>query len=644
MSALGPQSGLEADGGTTYQYAASLSWLKGKHALKFGFDYRDLQEDFNVNQLLTVTSSYVTNFTAGPYVEGPANAGSGYADLLLGTGTVTTGFQPGYHWAHPYIAGYAQDEYHITPKLTATFGLRYSVELPDIEKHNQFIDLNLTTTSPLNSQVTVPGVSSLTGGPGFVGTNGVGSLLQKTEWTNFDPRLGFAYRLSSKTVIRGGFGIFHAPSFLLIGSATSIGYSATTTSLPAPANGVTPNYNMDNPFTVVNTPTGSSQGLDTNIGLPITGYPLTQSVSYSEQWSADVQRQLPHNFVVTIGYAGNHALHLYVPYNYNQLPDSDLSQGSALLATPANNNPFASVIGNPSNPLYNPNSPLSKSSVPQWKLEIPHPQFGNMTANFLGIGSSEYNAMQLAVERRFSQGLALLFDYTFSRMYDNAGDYFGMNNFQDNYCSSCDWSISSQDITHVIRISGQYELPIGKGKPFANNGILAETIGGWAIGSFYTFDSGTPVQIIESNNTSGFGGGSVMRPNVVPGVSPGKPHFFIGGPLNSTSQFFNPAAFTKAPAYTFGNAPKYIDGIRNPGGNNWDMMVTKHFPLYESFALDFSVQAFNAFNRVQFAGPTASNGASIGSNSGSLPANFGQVIPTQANSPRSLQGSLRLSF
>lgn len=632
LSALGPQSGLEADGGTTYEYAASVSHLKGKHSLKAGFDYRSLSLDYDVNQLVSITGN--SNFTGGPNPQSAlADSGSGIADLLLGTGTVTSGIVPGFHLDHPYYAVYAQDEYHMTPKLTVTYGLRYSIEMPDSEAHNQFQSLDLTSASPLSTQVTSLG--TLTGGPSFAGVNGSSTRLQSAQFKNFDPRLGFVYRVNEKTVVRGGFGIFHAPSFVLLGSAVSQGFAAVTTSNPALANGVTPQFNMDNPFPSGLTKTsGSTLGLDTNVGLSIAGYPQQQSVSYSEQWSFDIQRQLPANLVVTAGYVGNNALHLYVPYNYNQIPDSDLAMGSKLTATVAN--PFYGVITNTT-------SPLSAKTVQAYQLLRPHPQFQNMTADFLSTGASNYNALQLSVERRFSQGLALLFAYTHSKMFDNVGDYFINNNFQDNYCPACDRSISQQDLANVIRFSGQYELPFGRGKAFANHGVLSQAVGGWSVGSFYTYDDGAPVQATEPNNTSTFGGGSVMRPNLT-GISPnlaGGRHIKIGVKAGTASPYFNPAAFTPAPAFSFGNAPRYLSNIRSPGTNNWDMRVAKQIPIAESVEMNFRVEFFNAFNRVQFAGPNANIGSNYAS---AVSSSFGTIVPSQANNPRSLQASLRLSF
>jgi len=618
LSALGPQSGLESDGGTTYQYAGALSQLKGKHSLKYGFDYRMLSEDLNINQLVSITGN--SNFTGGPYTASAAlDSGSGVADLLLGTGTVTSGVVPSFHIDHPYYAFYAQDEYHATPKLSLTYGLRYSLELPDQEDKNQYVYLDLGSSSPLNAQVSSLG--TLTGGVGFAAVNGSSRRLQHTQYKNFDPRIGFAYHYDDKTVLRGGFGIFHAPSVDGILDA-SYGFSAVTTSNPAQANGVTPQFNMDNPFpSGLTQPSGSSQGLDTNAGLNISGTPRQQSVSYSEQWSLDVQRQLPGNFVVTLGYVGNNGLHLYTPFNYNELPDNDLALGSALTATVAN--PFYGVITNST-------SPLAAKTVQYGQLLRPHPQFQNMISEVASVGASNYNALQLSVEHRFSQGLALLFAYTHSKIMDNVGDFFNSSQFQDANCPSCDRSISQQDLANVIRLSGQYELPFGRGKPYANHGILSETAGGWSVGSFFTFDDGLPVQVTAPNNSSSFGGGTVMRPNVT-GISTQAPG---GRQIKAGGEYFNPAAFTPTPAFQFGNAARYQSSIRSPGTLNFDMLAAKHIPIAESYALDFRMEFFNAFNRIQFAGPNASISS----------ASFGTITLNQINTPRELQASLRFSF
>jgi len=634
VSSIGPTSGNERDGGTTYEYAAALSQLHGKHTLKYGVDYRFLSLDLNINQLVKVTAT--DRFTTGPNVENVTkepDAGSGIADLLLGTGQVTSGIVPGFRVAHPYWAFFAQDAYHVLPSLTLTYGLRYNLELPDEEAHNRFQYLDLSSSSPLNSQLTSLG--TLTGGPGFVGVNGVGRRLQRTQYRNFDPRFGFADQVNNKTVVRGGYGIFHLPATAALSSSVSQGFSAVTTSTTS-LNGAVPQYNMDNPFpSGLVQPSGSSLGLSTNAGSAITGYPRSQNIGYTEEWSLDVQRQLPFGFVLTVGYVGNRGVHLNAPLNYNQLPDSDLVQGSALNAQVAN--PFYGVISNQA-------SALSHATVPAYQLLLPHPQFTTINAYLLSNAGSNYNALQLTLEHRFAQGLSVLFNYTHSKMMDDTGNGLdfvqGLGAYQDNYCPKCDWSVSEQDLRDVMRLAVEYQLPLGRGQDYLQRGPLAWALGNWSLGGFFTDDNGVPQTITESTSTSStantpniFGGGKV-RPNVT-GVSTAVP----GGRkivhnAKVTSEFFNPAAFTAAAAYSFGNASRYQSTIRLPGTVNLDTLAERAFPIHDRLALNFRLELFNTLNHVQLSGLDTTLGT----------ANFGYLTPTQYNSPRSMQYSLRLAF
>jgi hypothetical protein len=619
LAMLGPTQGYENVAQNVGEYAADVSHLKSKHMLKFGFDYRYYPTySYLQAPLLTVTAT--SNFTGGPNPQAAiGDSGSGAADLLLGASTVSNGIAPPVTYSHPYFAFYGGDEYHITPKLTINYGLRYSLDLPYTEAKNQLIYLDLTSPSPLNSQVTSLG--NLTGGPGFVGTNGLGRGVQTAQKTNFDPRVGFAYQEDTQTVIRAGFGIFHAPMAV---TTQSIGYASTTTSTPAQPNGVTPLFNQSNPFPQgLVQPSGNSLGLVTQVGQNITGAPRQEKVSYSEQWSLDIQRQLPGNFVVTLGYVGNNGLRLYSQINYNQLPDADLSLGTQLLNLVPN--PFSGVITDQT-------SVLSKPTVQYGQLLRPHPQFQNMTQMEAPVGQSTYHALQLSVEHRFSSGLAMLFAYTHSKIIDNTGE-FTILGFQDNYCTACDRSISAHDLPNVIRLSGQYELPVGKGKRFVHDGWLVPIIGGWSVGSFFTYDDGLPIAVTSPNNSNSFGGGiggNGMRPDVT-GIST---HVVGGRQIKNGGLYFNPAAFTPTPTFQFGNAPRYLADVRSPGTLNFDMLASKRIPIHNLLALDFRAEFFNAFNHVQFAGPNASISSS----------SFGQIFLNQTNTPRQIQGSLRLSF
>jgi hypothetical protein len=621
-SGIGTTAGaFERNRSTVWQYAAQLSWLKGNHSFKGGADYRYFPVTLNIIQQVTVTAN--SNFTGGPNpTAASSQSGSGIADLLLGAATVSSGITPRYDYHHSYFAVYFGDEYHALPKITFSYGLRYSFETPDVENSNRYVYLDLNSLSPLASRVS--GYSNLQGGVGFVGSNGVGRNIQTIQALHFDPRVGISYQVDEQTVVRGGFGVFYHPAPTFINN--SLGYSAVTTSNPALADGVTPQFNLSNPFpSGLTQPTGSSLGLLQNAGLAISAPLRKQAVSYSEQWSADVQRQLPMNLVLTVGYVGNRGLHLLAPQNYNQLPDSYLSQGSQLLTQVAN--PFYGIITDRT-------SVLSAPTVQRGQLLRPYPQFQSMTALQAGVGDSIYHALQVAIERRFSKGLALLFNYTHSKIIDNVGDIGAFvrpqNGFQDNYCHECDRSISSQDLPDVIRLSGQYELPFGPGKPYLHDGIAKYAVGGWSFGTFFTHDNGLPNALTSPNNSNSFGGGNAERPNVT-GIStsvPGGRKFTNGG------LYFNPAAYSQTPSFAFGNASRYIGTIRSPGTLNFDMLAAKHIPLRERLGLDFKAEFFNIFNYVQYAGPNTSIASS----------SFGRIFLQQANTPRQIQFSLRLNF
>jgi hypothetical protein len=330
--------------------------------------------------------------------------------------------------------------------------------------------------------------------------------------------------------------------------------------------------------------------------------------------------------VVTAAYVGNSGVHLYVPIQYNQVPDSDLATlGSKLLTVVAN--PFYGVITDPS-------STLSVATVQALQLLRPYPEFLNVKALNVGAGHSSYEAGQLTVERRLAQGLAVTFGYAYSKAEDNVGEQTSvagtMNTPQDSSCFSCDKALSDQNQKNTLRWSTRYELPFGPGKPMLNSGFASRALGGWAIGGFYTFDSGRPVAVSSPNNTNSGGGGSGERPDAT-GISAA----LRGGPnISANGLYFNPAAFTQTPTFAFGNVSRYLGDVNNPSSWNWDMLAEKNTQIRERFHLTFRAELFNALNHVVFSGPTTSITSST----------FGHIVLSQTNTPRQIQFSLRLAF
>jgi hypothetical protein len=623
VSGLGNNYPFEDNESSVWQYAGDLSWLKGRHTFKFGYDFRIYPVQLYDPQQLAINAT--SNFTGGPNPNAAvSDSGSGVADLLLGAAGVTSGYAPETRSHHDYIGFYAQDTARVTPKLTVTYGLRVNYETGDVEDQNQLNYIDLQSPSPLAGKV--PGFPNLVGGVGIPGLNGSDTQLQLPRGVHLDPRLGVAYQWNSKTVIHTGFGIFHHPLAAWEQYPNALGTTRTINSIATQSDGVTPLFNLSNPFPQgLPAPYGNAAGLAIALGQNITGPLRTQDIPYQANWSFDIQRQLPFNVVVTAAYVGNVGVHLMTPIQYNQVPDSDLALGSKLISVVAN--PFYGIITDPT-------STLSLATVQYAQLLRPFPQFLNVKAINVGAGHSSYDAGQLTVEKRLSQGLSVLLGYTYSKAIDNVGEMTSVagtrNGFQDNYCFTCDRALSDQNEPFSMRMALRYDLPFGPGKQMLNHGLAAKAFGGWALGGFYTLDAGRPVAVSSPNNSNSLGGGTGMRPDAT-GVSAALP----GGPqICDSCEYFNPAAFTQTPQFAFGNVSRYLPDVNNPTSWDVDTLIEKGTQIRESVRLTFRAELFNAFNAVIFSGPTTSVTS----------ATFGKIILSQSNTPRQVQFSLRLGF
>ncbi len=623
ISSLGPNYPIESNASSVWQYAGDLTWLKGIHSFKFGYDLRVYPVQLYDPQQLAINAT--SNFTGGPNPSAAvSDSGSGIADLLLGAAGLSSGFVPKTNSHHDYLGFYAQDTARLTPKLTLTFGLRLNYETGDVEEQNQLNYIDLSSASPLARKV--PQLPNLVGGVGIPGLNGSSTQLQLPRGVHLDPRIGVSYQWNSKTVIHTGFGIFHHPLAAWEQFPNALGTTRTSNSITAQSDGVTPLFNLANPFPQgLPTAYGNSAGLGIDLGQNITGPLRTQDIPYQANWSFDIQRELPLKLVVTAAYVGNVGVHLMSPIQYNQIPDSDLSLGSKLISVVPN--PFYGIITDPS-------STLSLPTVQYGQLLRPFPEFLNVKGINVGAGHSSYEAGQLTVEKRFSQGLEMLFGYTYSKAIDNVGEMTSVagtrNGFQDNYCFVCDRAVSDQNQPFTLRLATRYELPFGPGKSLASSGVAAKAFGGWSLGGFYTVDAGRPVAVSSPNNSNSLGGGTGMRPNAT-GISAALP----GGPqICDSCLYFNPAAFVQTPQYAFGNVSRYVPGVYNPTAANLDASLEKVTAFRERVRLIFRAELFNATNHVVFSGPTTSITS----------ATFGKIVLSQSNAPRQVQFSLRLAF
>ncbi len=612
--------------------------------LKFGAEYRKLL--LNFHQFAQPSGQYnfgqswtqqQLNTSQGP------NDGNSFADFLLGlpeygymTHDITTA------QASSYIGLYAQDDYKVSAKFSLNVGLRWDVELPRTERHNQLTYWDSTATSPIQTAVTATGVSptvcpscyNLRGALEYVGQPGsqYGRSQAATQWKDFAPRIGASFSPDQKTVIRGGFALVYAPSALqaagTTGDAGTSGFTSVTNFGFTHDGEHTINTTLDNPAKDgFNLPMGVAGGPGAFIGSAI-GDSFFSSVRnpYSIQTNFNVQRALPANTILEVGYIGNRGL--FLPEGdpgtpYDQLTTNYLALGNSLFDQVAN--PFYGIITSPGSPLANP-------TVARNQLLRPFPQYTNVQSVRKPETSSNYQALTVKVDKRLSQGLTLLLSFTGSKTMDTASaavNYLGpqSSTYANEYNSKGEYAVSAYDVSRQFVTSFAYELPFGRGRRFFSNinGLANTLFSGFQFNGITEYNSGTPIIIGSVNDNTGLLGGG-QRPNLV-----GNPRI-----ANATrNEWFNTAAFAQPAPFTIGNAPRTLPNVRNPGFTNADLSLFKntYFGAHERYNVQLRLETFNAFNHPYFAGPDT------GINDG----NFGKITGT-AGDPRDIQLAAKFYF
>src|SRR5271166_511402 len=514
-----------------YQITDAVSWVKGKHSFKFGGEIRMLQ--FNVRRLTQGSGEF--DFAAAQTSStGDASGvgGNSVASGLFGLSDTTTlnyGNFSGVRYKD--FAMYAQDSYRFSSKLTLNYGLRYDIDLPASEAFNRFsaVDPNLPN----------PDAGNILGAYTYYGY-GTGRNGQKRPqdiyYKAFGPRVGFAYSINDKTVVRGGYGIYYEA--LKEGSfADQDGLGFFNRQTVNVTNGGP--TQIDNGVTHIFPPTGPlTPGGQNNQNGVILVPPNSGRPADIQTWNLDVQRQVMNNMMLSVAYVGSKGTHLpalnIIP---NQVNPSFLTLGSELTM------PASCLAADTC-----PNSVAAGLSLPYAgftgninQLLRPFPQYGNFNQEDNSFtpdrtGNSTYNAMQLQLNKRFSQGLSFLVSYTVSKNItdaDSAGPgvsgFIGTNSFigENSYNRKAEKAVSQLDTPQSLVMSFFYELPVGQGKQFLNGGGAKDRIvSGWYVSTILTYHSGTPTEVYGNcQGTAGdvlFGGcnvtGAGARVNIVPGV------------------------------------------------------------------------------------------------------------------------------
>ncbi len=589
-----------------FQGVDNFSWIKGKHSLRMGGEFR-------YNQYPQVGNEFPRGqfFFTGAFTSNANTQAGGYsgADWLLGytqrvdmaVALVSADYR-NHEWA-----AYVDDTWKVTPHVTVTAGLRWEVAQPMLDASSRQVGIQLNESLP-----SVANVSDLSKHPVFlrVGSGNfydgvdfrylpsggpsapaiqvardgrLGPRLINTNYKDFAPRFGIAWSPSDKWSVRTGFGVFFSQESKNSIFDLSRGLGGRTSVLPDTTKIPTTDYtNFINASALpVNIAAGLTWGASPN--LPTT---------YTMQYLINVQRALGKATTLELGYNGSQSRHV--------------------------------------DNLMNENAPLP--GITAFATRAPYPEFAGIQY-LRAEGVANYNGLGMKLSQRFGSNLTTLFSYTWSKALDDGSAIRGVaNDFapENMRCRSCEYGLASFNIPHRFVTSILYNLPFGKGQKFLNHGgIVNQVVGGWQVSTITTLQSGQPI-----DTTSWDSAGTSFSPNSnrINCVSPDQVL-----PNPTANAYFNPAAFSNTVAGQYGNCAR--NNLKGPHQVNIDFSAIKDFRIAERQALQFRMEMFNAPNHVEWGSPSTS----WGSSNVAAPSSFGQIRGTAA-SMRQIQFALKYNF
>jgi hypothetical protein len=618
----------------TYALTPTLTWIKGRHALKFGAEIHKNELNYFQNNSPGGTYSFDNLFTSQNALNSGAT-GSGLASMELGLPNNNSTLQTSlFTFATLYYQGYfISDTWQVNNKLTVTMGARW--EIPGVyrERFNRQVTFNPTEVNPALQGVTVNGKPVVGAFDLVKSPNHPEAGLNPEAYNLIAPRLGIAYRISDKTVIRTGAGVFFSPSTIAFPQGP---YGNPSDYFSNPVVGtidsyVTPLVSLSNPFPngIIAAPGRNPAYQQEFLGTSLGGHadPYHTNHSYTYQWNFTVQHQFG-DLALEAGYSGLRGIHLGLGRQYDQIDPQYLPLGGQLKNLVPN--PFYGKV------LF---GALAQPTVQYGQLLLPFPQYTSASAPADYSGDSTYHSLQMKAEKRFKSGGTLLGSYTFSKILSNAETLTGWLDSPTGVAGVQNWydlrgekAQSSFDSRQRLTVAYVYDLPIGKGQRFLSgvHGFVDRVVSGWGINGLTTFQKGFPLGITATPNTTGLNTG--LRPNVASGC--GKT--ISGSAQSRYNEWFNVSCFSLPANYTFGNQSRTDSSLRGPGIANYDFAVFKRTAITERVNVEFRAEAFNLFNRVQFGAPNLTYTTAANSTFG--------VISSQLNSPRLMQMAMRLHF
>lgn len=682
-------------------------YIHGRNTFNIGFEIRRAYQDDHECQGCGGGFAFKAQTTADP-TNTSGSTGAAFASFLLGdVDSAFRRFVAENRLRNLYFAPYIQDDIKLTSKLTVNAGLRWDIPRPFLENNNNvtFFDATTPNAGAINPATGQP----LLGAAGILGTCSTCAGFRRADihWKDFSPRIGLAYKLNPKTVVLAGYSV----NFLDEGpyefgnNKLSVDYGSlsagqiqvNSNGSNVPAYGIWDGKPLGVPSLAAFSPTAF------NASGPLFAFSKDPGPNaYIQMWSGGVQRELPNNMLLSVSYIGNRAVHLTSMLNpINQTnpkyltmfcPSGIKTDPNCPMSPNSPNNAWTSAVSQADlqslgfaeapctvfAPPPNPTCPASGMAFTPYvnfindygpgaglsRALLPYPQFnpsesaGGLTNQFNMAGSSTYNALQAQIQKRFSNGLTFLANYTLSKNMSNTDSGFSSFNFgaENGFNQKAEWSVSQNDQTNVVNISGVYELPLGPGKKFLNQGGLRmkNIVGGWQLSGLFQYASGLPITIY-SNEDPFQNGFNRANYNPATALSINYNNYYKGLPV------FNISAFSD-PGFVEGNEPRVLSNLRNPFQSNETVALAKRFYFSERMNLELRMEYANIFNRMQVCGPDNNvtdiqNGVNVNNNNSHV--SFGMVnpqtitvgsnnfllsAPCQGNTPRQGQVFLKFTF
>ena len=613
-----------------HNFSASLSKMQGNHSIRLGGEYRLMAENNAGFGRGTPTMAFSTAWTRGPIdnlAGSPGGIGQGFASFLLGLPT-GGGIDKNANYADvsSFTGLFVQDDWKATRRLTLNLGLRWEYDSAPVERYNRSVrGFDGSVASPVSARA----LAAYAAGPDaalpvsqfrtmgvmtFTGVDGQPRGFWNTGKRNFAPRIGLAYQLAPKMVLRAGYGIFYASNGVDQNAAIQAGFSQATNLTPSDNNGLSFRATIANPF-----PDGILQpspvGPTTYLGRSITFSSDFMPNSYAQRWSFGLQRQLPSRSILEVNYVGNRSTRISI----NR--ELDFTPGSFLSTSSERDQPTIDYLSaQVKNPFFGfpefAGGGITGTTLSRANLLRPYPQYNGMTGSD-PFGFAWYHSLQSRFEKRFSHGLLFNVNHTWSKFMQATE----MLNDSDPGPTHV---ISGQDRQHRLTVTSLVELPVGKGRAIGANmpALVNAALGGWQVQVIYLAQSGPPIAF---GNVLWRGSGPEDLHQLVMPAGERTPDLWFNTLKSSGPGVVGFESVTaKALGSNIRTFPLRLGGLRADGQNYWNAALYKQFVIHESLKLQLRTEWEGAFNHANFSPPNAAPANSL----------FGQVNAMQGEARR----------